>query len=352
MRLLNGGAAAYLSTEVANAERNLLNAVIAPAVSNGAAAAAADPLGGPLGSLLGGGTGGIGGILGGSGGLLDPILFGGTGGLLGPLIGGNGALTSLVGNGPLGPFLDSAGQQVGAAVSALISGDGAAFLSNQIGAIAGGLATLPGLQGLGTLLPGLFPPTGGAPTTPAPGGAWQQLFAHTNANLAALYSDWAADPFPFLRQVIANQQGYAYLVGRDLTLAIQNLPTEVAHLPETIETGVQGLVAFNAGFYAQQFVNGTISDFQIIGTSLSEAGRDLQIGLAGLPADMQPAFQDIAAGNYNLAVNDATKALLNVFITGFDTSNLNDIRLLGPVADLFPILAIPGREIQGPLWQG
>ncbi|CAM4065515.1 PE family protein [Mycobacterium basiliense] len=361
VRLLNGGAAAYLGTELANAEKNLLSAVNAPVqmmqgslgdaalatVTGGGTAAAAETSGGLLGALFGAGTGGVGGILGGSGGLLDPIVFGGTGGLFGPLIGGNGALTALIGNGPLAPFFDGAGQQVGTALSALISGNGAALLSEQIGAITGDLAGLPGLGGLQALLPGLFPPSGGTPTAPAPGGAWQQLAVNTNTNLMALTDAWAADPFPLLRQVIANQQGYAYLLGQDLSLAIQNFPAEVVLLPETIEAGIQNLLAFNPGLYAQQFADGTFDDFQTIGTSLGEAGRDLQIGLAGFPSDMQTAVQAFAAGDYHLAVNDATKALLNVFITGFDTSDLNDIRLLGPVADLFPILAIPGQDIQG-----
>ncbi|MDC8992934.1 PE family protein [Mycobacterium marinum] len=344
VRLLNGGAASYLSAEVVNVEALLGQSL------NGGAAAAADPLSGLLGSILGtssGGSGSVGGILGGSGGLLDPILFGGTGGLLGPLVGGNGVLTSLVGSGPLGPFFNGVGGEIGVVTSALIGGDGAALLSDQIGGITGALTSLPGLSGLQTLLPGLFPSSGDTTTTPAPGGAWQQLFENTSSNLNALGTAWSEDPFPLLRQVIANQQGYAYTLGQDLSLAIQNLPTELAHLPENIETGIQGFLAFNPGLYAQQFVAGTMNDFHTIGTSLSEAGQDLQIGLAGFPADMQPAYEAFAAGNYNLAVNDATKALLNVFITGFDTSNLNDIRLLGPVADLFPILALPGQDVQG-----
>lgn len=65
VRLLNGGAASYLSAEVVNVEALLGQSL------NGGAAAAADPLSGLLGSILGtssGGSGSVGGILGGSGG--------------------------------------------------------------------------------------------------------------------------------------------------------------------------------------------------------------------------------------------------------------------------------------------
>lgn len=342
VKLLNGGAAAYLTTELANAERNLL----ATFSGSTAAAAATDPLLG----LLGGGTttstGGLGGLLGGSGGLLDPIIFGGTGGLLGPIVGGNSFLTSLVSGGPLGPFFASAGQQFGTAISALISGNGAALLANPLAPITGTLVSLPVIGPLlPGLLPGLFPsPTGVAPTPPI--SPWWRLFLNTSNNLSALGSDWAADPFPFLRQILANQQHYALQLGNDINIAAQNLPNEMAHLPENIQFGIQSAASFPAGMYAQQFVSGTVNDWQTISTSLSAAGTDLQAGLAGFPADMQIAWNDIAAGQYNLAVNDGTKALVNVFITGFDTHNLNDVRLLGPVADLFPILGIPGKNME------
>lgn len=343
VRLLNGGAVAYLSTELANAEQNLLNVVNAPAQTllGPSAAAALVPAAAPLLGIpglpevpvLGGGTGGgilggLGGLLGGSGGILDPILFGGTGGLLGPLIGGNGILSSLIGGGPLGPLFNGIGQQFGNTVSALINGS---------------LFTNP----LQVLLPGLFPQTGGAPAIPAFGGAWQQLFLHTSANLQALGAAFGADPFPLLRQVIANQQGYAYLTGRDLALAFQNLPTEIANLPQTIQNGVQTLAAFNPAYYAQTFANGTLGSFQTLNTSFTAFSRDLQINLAKFPADWSVVGQDIAAGQYNLAVSDGTRAVLNVFLSGFDTSNLSDIKLVGPVGDLFPVLSLPGQQILG-----
>ncbi|OBJ60606.1 PE family protein [Mycobacterium sp. 1423905.2] len=341
VRLLNGGAGAYLSTEIVNAEQTLLSALNAPAQTLLGPAAAAVPPAAPLLGIpglpeipvLGGGTGGgllggLGGLLGGSGGILDPILFGGTGGLLGPLIGGNGILSSLVGGGPLGPLFNGIGQQFGNTVSALINGS---FFTNP----------------LQVLLPGLFPQTGGAPAIPAFGGAWQQLFLHTSTNLQALGAAIAADPFPLLRQIIANQQGYAYLTGRDLALAFENLPTEIANFPQTIQNGIQSLATFSPAYYAQTFANGTLGSFQTLNTSFAAFGRDLQINLAKFPADWSVVGQDIAAGQYNLAVSDGTRAVLNVFLSGFDTSNLADIKLVGPVGDLFPVLSLPGQQLLG-----
>ncbi|GAB3019906.1 PE family protein [Mycobacterium bourgelatii] len=348
VRLLNGGAAAYVSTEIANAERNLLNAINAPVQTLFGPAGGlptAEPLipgislpiplpsgplpGLPIPPIFG--SGGLGGLLGGEGGLLGPILFGGTGGLLGPLIGGNGVLTSLIGSSPLAPYFASAGQQFGNIVSSILGGT---FLSNP----------------LGVLLPGLFPPTGGTPTTPTsyvPGNAWARLFANTGNNLVALNNAIAADPFPLLRQVIENQQGYAAATASDFARTFANLDTEIAYLPLTIENGIEGLASFNALHYAGVFANGTAGAYQTIGSSLTAFNSDFQANLVNFPADWSKVGQAIAAGDYHLAVTDGTSAVLNLFLNGFDTSNLSDIKLLGPVGDLFPILSLPGQQAIG-----
>lgn len=348
VRLLNGGAAAYLGTEIANAEQNLVNAINAPARTLFGPAGGlptAEPLipgislpiplpegplpGLPIPPIFG--TGGLGGLLGGEGGLLGPIFFGGTGGLLGPLIGANSPLTSLIANSPFAPYFAGASQQFGNVVSSIIGGT---FLSNP----------------LGVLLPGLFPPTGGAPTTPTsyvPGNAWARLFANTGNNMAALNEAIAADPFPLLRQVIENQQGYAAVTASDFARTFANLDTEIAYLPLTIETGIKGLASFNALHYAQIFANGTGGAYQTIGSSLTAFNSDLQANLVNFPADWAKVGQAVAAGNYHLAVTDGTTAVLNLFMSGFDTSNLSDIKLLGPIGDLFPILSLPGQQALG-----
>jgi hypothetical protein len=113
--LMNAGAGAYLSTEVANAEQVVSNAING---GGGAAAAGATPSaggGGLLGGVVGGltgGTSGVGGLLGGltagasgGGGVLGGLTAGafGGGGLLGGLTGGLlGGLTGGTGGGLLG----------------------------------------------------------------------------------------------------------------------------------------------------------------------------------------------------------------------------------------------------------
>jgi hypothetical protein len=339
--LLNGSGAAYLATELANAQQGLQSAM-----TSSAATAASDPLGGLLGGLGGGGTTtgtgglGLGGLLGGSGGLFDPVLFGGTGGLLGPLIGGNTFLASLSSGGPLGPLVQAFDQQAGAFTSALIAGQAQQFLTGQ-------LANLPGL---GPILQGLLPGIFGSPT-PAPTGpplnAWQMLYAHTNANLVSLNEAFARDPFPLASTITHNWQGYDYLTGRDFTLAFNNLPFELQHMPETLQIGAQGLASFDGAKYLKLSADGTTGALGTINTYGAKFNADLTANFGKFPSEWSLVNQDIAAGHYNKSVTDGTKAVLDLFLNGFDTRNLNNILLLGPIADTFPILSLPGQQLLG-----
>jgi hypothetical protein len=119
--LMNAGAGAYLSTEVANAQQVVANAFGGGGSAAAVAAAATPGAGGLLGGLLGGGSGSgglVGGLIGGTsggGGLLGGLAAAttGGGGLLGGLTGGLlGGLTSgllgglgLTGPTPLGLLL-------------------------------------------------------------------------------------------------------------------------------------------------------------------------------------------------------------------------------------------------------
>ena len=175
--LLNGGAAAYLRTEIANAEQSLLTAVNAPAqtlgqLGSGAAAAAAAPIG-------------------------------------------------------------------------------------SISLLAPGLAAAA-----------------------VPGGAYGQLLVNTSANLQSLFGSWAADPFPFLRQVLANQAGYWQQIATALASTIQNFPAVLANLPAAIQAGIQQLLAFNAAYYVQQFITTQIGFAQTFVTDLNNAVTGI---VAGLP---------------------------------------------------------------------
>lgn len=78
--------------------------------------------------------------------------------------------------------------------------------------------------------------------------------------------------------------------------------------------------------------------------SLQKTGADLQTTVPVYRADVALAEQAIAAGNYSGAVQDFTHDVLGLFISGFDTSNLSDIKILGPAGDLLSILSIPAQK--------
>ncbi|ORW31016.1 PE family protein [Mycobacterium palustre] len=302
--LMNAGAGAYLSTEVANAEQAVANAINAPAQAllsgGGAAPGAAASSGGILGllglggssttgtsSLLGIGSGsgllGTGGLLGGLTGTTSPLggLLGGStggtgplGGLLGGLTGGTGPLGGLLGGltggtGPLGGLLGGLTGGTGL-LSGLLGGltGGTGLLGGLLGGLTGGTSPLSGLLGglgglgslggvlgslgnlsslgtnLGSLLASAVPglPTaltglentlGGIVNSLLPGlvniqaqsgplftgiaGPYQALVYNTWNNLQSLVGGWLADPFPFLRQFVANQMVY----GQTIATALQ-----------------------------------------------------------------------------------------------------------------------------------
>ncbi len=188
------------------------------------------------------------------------------------------------------------------------------------------------------MLPGLFPAAVTAPVYPA-GSAWQQLFTNTSNNLSALNTAFGQDPFPVLRQVLANQQGYAVQIGQEISFLAQN-PALWA------EVTLNNLAAANPVLALQTALADQVTYGNTVVSSLSRFGTDVQAGLGQFQTSMQAVSQDIEAGDYNGAVQDGTAAFLNLFITGFDTSNLNNIKVLGPAADLFPLFAIPGQEAQ------
>lgn len=175
VNLLTGGATAYLDTEITNARQGLTSRVSSLTPVGASAAAATTPLLGGLGPILGGGS-------------LGPIFVGESGGILGGLSSTLGELSSVLGGGPLGPILSGAGQEIGAVVSAVIGGDKASLLS------------------------GLF--VTGATASQA-GSPWQALLVTTGANLHTTFNNWAAQPFPVLQQILANQKGYLNTIGTD-----------------------------------------------------------------------------------------------------------------------------------------
>lgn len=284
--LLNGGAAAYVNAEIANAA----SAASAPA-------AATSP-------ILGG---------------LSPILVDGGGGILGGLLAGN----------PLGGALGGIGQQLGSLLTARW----------------GGLEV--------SLLPALF---ASRTTISAAGDPWQAVFATTGANLQTIASDWTSDPFPALRQVIGNQNGYAQTIAAGLTTQLQNFPTTLANVPANIQIGIQGASTFQPAI--QSYLNQQNSYNQATSPAMQKFGADLQKNFPVFEHDMGMAGQSLVTGDYVGAVQDVPRAFLNLFLGGVDINLVgvdptNPLLLSapsymveGPAGDLLPIASISAQQQQ------
>jgi hypothetical protein len=263
---------------------------------------------------------------------------------------------------PLGPTLNGVGLDLGNFLSnELVNG---ITLSNLVGAATGLFQDVPLLQGLepllNSLLPGLFP---GAPTPPPAPNPWVVLGDTTVMDLNLMGAQFAARPFPVLNQIVINQNGYAQLIGSAFATDMQGFPGNV---PANIQIALQGASTFNPAAIGQDFVNGTTGFWGTVGSSLTKVGSDLQLTIPTASNDMAMAGQAIQMGDYFGAVQDAAHAPIDLFITGFDTSQLTvggsvvtlippdfavniagPIGLEGPVADLLPILTAIGQQPVG-----
>jgi hypothetical protein len=259
-------------------------------IANGASVAATtNPILGGLGPILGGGTGG--GILGGLG--------------------------SLPGGGNLGSLLGGVGQQFGAFLTANFDG-----------------YTV-------RLLPALF--AAGA-TASAAGAPWQSLFTNTEANLQAIASTWATHPFPILHQIINNQTGYANTIATALETTLQNFPTALANVPTNVELSIQGTSTFVPAM--QSFISQQSGFGQAIGAALPTFGADLQKSFPAFENDLGMAGQALMTGDYHGAVQGIPRAVLRLFLTGVDISNLSSVKVEGPIGDLIPLSSLPTEEAQ------
>ncbi|OBA71294.1 hypothetical protein A5641_10625 [Mycobacterium sp. 1554424.7] len=286
--LLNGGAAAYLGTEIANAANAM-----------GAPAAATDPILGGLGPILGGGGGG--------------------GGVLGGLLGGN----------PLGSVFSGVGQQIGS------------FLTAQWDGIQ--VRLLPSLFAAGT-------------TASQAGGPWQMLFANTSANLQTIGNDWMSDPFPALRQVISNQNGYAQMVGSVVSSQLQNFPTTLANVPANIQISIQGTSTFVPAM--QGFINEQNSYNAAIDAGLQKVVADLQKTFPVFENDLNMAGNSVMTGDYHGAVQAVPRAFLDLFLSGIDINAIGvdptnpmllsapSYTVQGPAGDLIPLQSIAAAQEQ------
>lgn len=341
-RLINGSAASYLSAEIANAAASL------PAAGLG------DILGGLTGGTSTGGTttGGNSGGLGGLGGILDPITGGGSGGL-GGLLGGGGSGLGL----PTIPGLPSLSPTALNPVLGAVGG-----VVNQVGQTITNLGNT--LQNL------LFPPatssTSGSAPYPNP---YLTLLQHTSDNLNLMGADYK--PFPILNQIAINQGHYAQVAANAIAYNLSGFPGNV---PANIALQLKLLESTNMSAGVQQFMNGSSGTWGVISTQLSKAGADLQTTYPVFQSDLSKAGAAWNSGDYNASVQYASHSLIDLFITGFDTSHLavsgagvtfggqgilglfpisiglglaGPIGVLGPAGDLLPILTAIGQNTQG-----
>lgn len=150
----------------------------------------------------------------------------------------------------------------------------------------------------------------GAAYASAESFSYQTLFANTATNLQALENAVAANPAPFLRQFVSNQLGFAQTA------------------------------------FGQQ-----IGYAQTISTALANAAQDFGAGVSALPAALQTATQQLAAGDVTGAVRGVATGFGNLFLTGLSASQdpttlLINITPTGTLGDLLPILRLPGQMAQ------
>jgi PE family len=246
-----------------------------------------------------------------------------------------------------GGALGNVEQSIGGAVTALQSGGlGAQAISN---AIASAPAALGALQtgGAPAVISGLN--TFGA-TVAAP---YQALVSNTVTNLQAINSTFMANPFPFLNQVVINQQGFAQAFLNGVALDLQGFP---ANVPANMQLAIQGASTFNPGALLQQFVNGQVGTAQTISTSLQNAAQEINAGLPTLSTGFQAAFQNLFAGNPVGAYGDLNQALVSTFLPGFTGTQVGPgpvgslgeflVTPMGPLGALGPALNIPGQMAQ------
>ncbi|GAQ41102.1 PE-PGRS family protein [Mycobacterium pseudoshottsii JCM 15466] len=374
VRLMRAGAAAYASVEataqqdLSMAEQGLVNAVNAPAQ-----ALLGHPIIGTGGSgsqsaTTGTSTSGVTSGSVASGSAAGSVSSGATAGTVSA-----GATTGSVASGATAGTV-SAGATDGAVTSGTTasSSDGTTVSAGGVaatdpgsdGGVAvsdpgsdGGVAVSGSGSGSGVAVGGTDTPgtSAPAPVTPNTFGdvvaaPYQTLISNTVTNLQSLDGAWAANPAPFLHQLIANQMGYAQTAATALQSSVSNLPAALAHLPADIQLGTHSLMAADPGAFLHSLVTNQLGYAQTISTALQSAAHDFGTGAAALPAAYQAAFQDFMAGNVSGAADHLESGLANLFITGLDVTAGSDAVLsitpTGTVGDLLPILGIPGQMAQ------
>ncbi|MBW0013286.1 PE family protein [Mycobacterium sp.] len=358
--LLNGGAASYISAEIANAQQTLQGAIGGPAATAANLGANLPLLGGvPTPSLPA---------------LPTPPTVGGLTGLTSGLSG----LTSGFNPSALTGLTSGFNPSALTGLTSGLSGLGSGFNPSALTGLTSGLASLPGQLGSGSsslqsLLAGFFaapssgpfgqPPTGGPGVFPNP---YLALIQNTQTNLSLLNAAWAADPFPIATQIMINQSHYAQVLQSQIAFDLQGFP---ANVPANIQLALQGASTFNPAAIGQTFVNGANSYWGPAIAGLQRLPMDFAAVMPKVQQDLGMMSQALSVGNYHLAVQDAAHAVLDSFISGFDLSHLTatlgtpvlglnplitlpvaiagPILLLGPAADLLPLVNGIGQQAQG-----
>lgn len=256
---------------------------------------------------------------------------------------------------PTAGIVAAASDEVSVAVASLFSTHGQDFqaVSARVSAIHGEferLLTTSANAYLSAEAANVVQATATAAGLPSASGAYQRLFANTNANLQALGNAISADPAPLLNQFVANQQAYAQVLGAAIRNAVQNFPGNV--IP-AIQAAIQNLENFDPAAFLRLLINNQIGYAQTFGSALSNSAASFRAGVEALPASFQAAWQSLQAGDISGAVGDIGTGFLNLFIGGVDTSTSGPITDLtavitpiGTLADLLPILTIPGQMAQ------
>ncbi|WP_321576508.1 PE family protein [Mycobacterium ulcerans] len=356
VRLMRAGAAAYASVEataqqdLSMAEQGLVNAVNAPAQ-----ALLGHPIIGTGGSgsqsaTTGTSTSGVTSGSVASGSAAGSVSSGATAGTVSA-----GATDGAVTSGATASSSDGTTVSAGGVAATDPGSDGGVAVSDpgsDGGVAVSGSGSGSGVAVGGTDTPGTSAP---APVTPNTFGdvvaaPYQTLISNTVTNLQSLDGAWAANPAPFLHQLIANQMGYAQTAATALQSSVSNLPAALAHLPADIQLGTHSLMAADPGAFLHSLVTNQLGYAQTISTALQSAAHDFGTGAAALPAAYQAAFQDFMAGNVSGAADHLESGLANLFITGLDVTAGSDAVLsitpTGTVGDLLPILGIPGQMAQ------
>ena len=180
---------------------------------------------------------------------------------------------------------------------------------------------------------------------------YQALFSNTVNNLQAIEGTVSANPFPFLHQIINNQQAYVQTIGTGVATAFQNFPATSANVPANTHLAIHGASSINPGALLQHFITDQTGYAHGITTALQKAAQDFGTGVAALPASFQAAGQALLAGNIQGAVSDVGKGLLNTVFTGLTGTVAADGTTIvitpgGALGQLLPILNIPGQTAQ------